>query len=733
MTRALPLGVLLAAASLGAQTYITISGSGGIAGESYSTAISTDSNGELSAELDLAFRIEYLAVGGGGAGGTAGGSGGENTWGAGGGGAGGVISGLVDLPEWNADAYAESLVGVIVGAGGTAAAYSAGSTSTGNSGTDSRIVLFNYDVLEALGGGGGAGSNNSSTGGVGRSGGSGGGGGGDGLKSGGAGTDGQGYAGGTSRSSATNRAAGGGGGGAGGVGQIGGPPNGHNSGVGGNGGVGITSTITGTSVYYGGGGAGGGRDTNGGATSAGGTGGLGGGGNGSGQGNATSGTDGLGGGGGGSGADGKGGDGGDGVVIFRYKGEAAGTGGNVAAGTGTAAGYTIHTFSTAGEDVLDLSTTDLDARLGATVLSTITGTGSLDVRTNGTIVYVGNASHTGGTNVHRGTFQFGNGNVHGSGSLGSSAVTVAEGATFAINKTTALVSLYNNFSGAGTFVKMGVNQVTLEGDFSGLSGSIEIENGVLNLANANGTSYAVAAGTSGAGALTKSSDGTVILSGNLAHTGGTTVSRGKLVINGIHDGAITVLKGAGAGILGGSGTITGDTTIFGFHTPGNSPGIQTFEGNLTYESGSFLQWELGAQTTVNSPLAFDQIVVGGDLTFAGPTNLYFNFSSWAESTVDWTDAFWNSSRSWLLIDVAGTTTGIENLSIYSAALTGNWVDSNGVAFATALEGAGFSISQVGSDVYLNYSAVPEPSTYGLILGGLALAGAALRRRKAKQA
>jgi len=1002
----LSVGLLLAASSLSAQSVLSIGGAGGVANEAYSTAIDTTGGTTLS----LAFLADYLVVGGGGAGGTGGGSGGENTWGAGGGGAGGVLSGVTSLT-------ATSFT-VTVGTGGAAASYSASSTSNGASGTKSV-----FGALEALGGGGGAGSNNSATGGVGLNGASGGGGGGDNYRSGGTGTAGQGYAGGTSRSSAGNRAAGGGGGGAGEVGQIGGPPSGHSTGIGGNGGAGLASSITGSSVYYGGGGGGGGRDTNSGATSAGGTGGTGGGGAGSGAGAATSGTDGLGGGGGGSGSDGKGGDGGDGIVIVRYKGAEAGTGGTIASGTGSSAGYTLHTFSTVGDAALDLSALNLDTRLGSVVSSNVSGTGALEVNTVGTIIFTGSATHSGGTSVQAGALKLGNGGT--SGSLGG-AVTVASGATLEYNRSgdatftslsgagsltkkgsgvlelagvstfsgtfrheagvlrVASSSVFNgssaltlaggtlssestfartvssavtvsanttlgnatkngeltlsggiNLDGAtrvltaasdvvisgtltnGNLTKVGSGALTLSGDNSAYSGNITLgvfsgsEGGALRIGSANAlgsgslvlrnrggaissdgstartianamtfadTGYDVTLGDAArtgaltlsgninlggvAGTLTVLSDvtisgtisnaaasfakegaGTLTLSGSngslapsnwfqvnagklrigsasalgtgrlllgnatitsvgstarqiaqevyfsgdttlgdetdngvLTFAGGislsgtrtltihsdtnilgalrdgslikagaakltlsgesvwirgnVTVNEGTLVLDGTLGRAAqpTVLQVNSGATLGGSGIINGNLVVSGNHNPGNSPGIQTVNGNVTYNNGATITWELGANTELNtSTVYFDQIRIDGDLDFSGATtlNLSFNPLSYA-GTVDWSDAFWGSNHSWTIFDVTGTTTGLGNLSIFNQ----GWMDTESNAFGILRTGASFTLSQVGSDIVLNYTtAVPEPSTYGLILGGLALAGAAIRRRK----
>ncbi len=58
------------------------------------------------------------------------------------------------------------------------------------------------------------------------------------------------------------------------------------------------------------------------------------------------------------------------------------------------------------------------------------------------------------------------------------------------------------------------------------------------------------------------------------------------------------------------------------------------------------------------------------------------------------------------------------------------VDTTQLTFnGGALSSANFSLVDTGTSIQLHYSPIPEPSTYGLILGGLALAGAAIRRRK----
>jgi autotransporter-associated beta strand protein len=293
-------------------------------------------NGSASVVFDR--DVDYLVVGGGGAGAS------------GGGGAGGFLEGKTAL---TGESYAVS-----VGVGGQAA---------GSSGTAS--TAFGQT---ASGGGGGAGG-----GGAGQSGASGGGGGYDAPSATVAtGMAGQGFSGGVSNRSSYG--AGGGGGGAGGAG-------GNAStaldgfGRGGDGGLGKTSDITGETKFYAGGG-GGGANT----AQAGTPGGL----AGSGVGGAGATGDAMPGqnavahtGSGGGGAEPQGspaGTGAAGLVVARYKGSAAGAGGSVATGTGTAEGYTVHTFTSAG--TLALNPASL------TLTGTLSGAGALQVNAGGGVL-----------------------------------------------------------------------------------------------------------------------------------------------------------------------------------------------------------------------------------------------------------------------------------------------------------------------------------------------------------
>ena len=176
------------------------------------------------------------------------------------------------------------------------------------------------------------------------------------------------------------------------------------------------------------------------------------------------------------------------------------------------------------------------------------------------------------------------------------------------------------------------------------------------------------------GALTKTGAGILTLSGANVHSGNTTVHAGtlKLDLSGsISNSAAIVVGDAGstgthldvttktggltiglAQTLQGIGQIDGNTTILGTHAPGNSPGLQTFNGNLAYSTGAMLNWELATNKSTDTSgvrgTDFDAVDVLNTGLFTVATgvtsNLVFNA---AGSTVDFAGAFWTSNHSWL--------------------------------------------------------------------------------------
>ena len=358
------------------------------------------SGNAASNRLSLGLEVDYLVVGGGGGGGA------RDS--AGGGGGGGVLSNLLSAGG-SPVLVTSGTLSVVVGAGGAGAVGPDGSGIT--LGANGQASLFGE--VTALGGGGGggygiAGATGATGGGSGRA-----------STVAASGTAGQGFAGGGGSGGSSSAVdTGGGGGGAGGAGQAG-----LAGSKGGNGGIGLQVDILGSPVYYGGGG-GGSPHRN--SSLSGGLGGLGGGGNAA-TSNLLAPSDGQANTGGGGGASrnasttdlnlSSGGDGGSGLVIVRYLGDAVATGGAISVGTGEAAGYTFHTFSAVGESQFIFQG---DRR----VTGVISGSGGFTFATPGHRLFLdATNTYSGGTNVDGGILV-----ANASGALGSGAVSVASGA-----------------------------------------------------------------------------------------------------------------------------------------------------------------------------------------------------------------------------------------------------------------------------------------------------------------
>lgn len=169
------------------------------------------------------------------------------------------------------------------------------------------------------------------------------------------------------------------------------------------------------------------------------------------------------------------------------------------------------------------------------------------------------------------------------------------------------------------------------------------------------------------------------------------VQEGGVIWNhsGVGFSTTTVEQGA---LLGGSGMISGNTTVAGTLSPGNSTALLTFGGNLTLQAGSDSIFQLNG---TSRGVDYDAVDVGGNLTYNGLLDLSFGFVPQVNST-------------FTLFDVAGTQTGdFADVVIRNAGFEGSFDADTGVFTLTA---------------------IPEPST-ALLLAMALVGGLHFRRRK----
>jgi len=215
------------------------------------------------------------------------------------------------------------------------------------------------------------------------------------------------------------------------------------------------------------------------------------------------------------------------------------------------------------------------------------------------------------------------------------------------------------------------------------------------------------------------SQGTLLLATTLSGTGNMTVSSGaRLIVNGTlgaGSGALLTLNG---GTIGGSGSINRAFTVGNgsIIAPGNSIGkLSTV--NQTWASGGVFKMELGS-VEGGMGVGWDGIDITGSLAITATQGSKFilKLSSLNGGVAGLVSDFDSESEyHWKIVT---TTLGITDFDANKF-----YVDTSG--FENTFEGA-FFLSLDGNDLMLNYTAVPEPSTY-VLLGAGAAACAFLRR------
>ncbi len=233
------------------------------------------------------------------------------------------------------------------------------------------------------------------------------------------------------------------------------------------------------------------------------------------------------------------------------------------------------TFNTNGNDLL--------------VSRAIDGSGGLTKTGLGILTLSGANSYTGGTFVNEGILRLAAG-----ASLSPSGALVVNGGTFDLNGNNVSVGL---LQGAGGTISLGAATLTVT----------------------ESASTTLASVLTGSGGLSMQGAGLLNLTGVNTYTGPTSVTNGRLAVNGSITSDVTVGPG---GSLGGAGTIFGSVTNRGMLAPGNSIGTLSVTGNLTQAAGSTYQVELNNQGQADRVNVTGIAVLGGTVNFIADPGSY---------------------------------------------------------------------------------------------------------------
>ena len=321
----------------------------------------------------------------------------------------------------------------------------------------------------------------------------------------------------------------------------------------------------------------------------------------------------------------------------------------------------------------------------------ISGTGSLIKNGGGSLTLSGSNSYSGGITLNNGTLVIGHANAAGSGTItqtsGGSLLTIATTGTIAND-----MSVYNV---AAT-------------ETSTLSGPITVNNATFDVET--GDTLTISGAVSGSGGVTKTGNGTLVLSGSNSYASATTVNAGTL--NAANANALG--SNATIQVNGGSLLVTTDDAINGKAITLNSASTTvaalafsgTYNGTagaLTLSQNSII--DLGAGSVV---LHFTDIVMG--LTNTLSIYNWTGTTLWGGGNGNNTDQFY--------VDRQLESGELSRISFYSGGLGSN-----------SFVGSGYQIMS-GS---FNYEVipVPEPETWvTAFLMLVALSGMAFWRRRA---